>query len=123
MSAAAGKTVLVVEDDADVRAALGLLLESHGYPVLEAEHGAEALTLLRDRADVGVILLDLMMPVMDGSTFRVEQRKDAALADIPVVVVTADAAGADRARELGAAAHLPKPIDLDRLLAVVRSYC
>jgi CheY-like chemotaxis protein len=125
--AEAASRVLVVEDDADVRAAIALFLASHGYEVLEARHGAEALALLRDAAAsgpaVGLVLLDLMMPVMDGWTFRAEQLGDPALASIPVIVVTADAAAAGKSRQLAAAAFLLKPIDLDDLLDLVRACC
>jgi CheY-like chemotaxis protein len=117
------KAVLVVEDDADVRAAIGLLLETHGFPVIEAEHGAAALDALRGNHGVGVVLLDLMMPVMDGWTFRDLQRREPAIATVPVVVVSADATARDTARELRADAWIAKPVDFDRLVEVVRRYC
>ena len=117
------KAVLVVEDDADVRTAIGLLLETHGFPVIEAEHGAAALDVLRANDEVGVVLLDLMMPVMDGWTFRAVQRREPGIAGVPVVVVTADATARETAPELRADAWIAKPVDFDRLVEVVRRYC
>ena len=68
-----------------------------------------------------VILLDLMMPVMDGWQFRQEQVRDAALADIPVIVVSA--AGRERLEKIQADAYLSKPVDLDELLGCVTQFC
>jgi CheY-like chemotaxis protein len=115
--------ILIVEDDVDVREALATFLECEGYDVLEAGHGGEALRRLRQAHDVGLILLDLMMPVMNGWEFRAEQTKDPAIASIPVVVVTADHSAVDQAAEVGAAGCLVKPIELTELLAYVGRYC
>jgi two-component system, chemotaxis family, chemotaxis protein CheY len=108
--------LLVVEDDEDIRSVMSEALESEGYEVARACDGGDALRCARQRRP-DLILLDLMMPRMDGWTFRAEQQADEALSDIPVVIVSAiapaDAAG------LGAAAHLQKPFDLDDLMAVV----
>ena len=106
---------MVVEDDEGIRDALCDLLESEGFDVASAVHGRDALEKLRgpsERPDV--ILLDLMMPVMDGWAFRSEQQRDPALADIPVVVITASRQ-ADLA-SLRPRAFLKKPIDFDELL-------
>src|SRR5919206_1695644 len=81
--------VLVVEDDFAIRETLRELLEDEGYRVAWAANGKEALARLHERAP-RVILLDLMMPVMDGWEFRVAQQRDPALASIPVVVISAD---------------------------------
>jgi len=88
------KSVLIVEDDADVRESLVAILESEGYRVLEAENGAVALDQLRRDVPVCLILLDLFMPTMNGWTFRDEQLRDPQLAPIPVIVISADAAAA-----------------------------
>jgi two-component system response regulator MprA len=110
------RRVLIVDDDADVRSAIGEALVSGGFAVAEAQDGVEALTRARDsRPDL--ILLDLGMPRMDGFAFRAAQRADAALASIPVVVVSASEP--DKARDLGAAAYLHKPFDLSVLLDAV----
>ena len=116
------KSVLIVEDDEDVRGALSAFLEGEGYRVLEASDGAEALTRLRAE-HVCVVLLDLWMPGMDGWEFRAEQLRDAALASVPVVVITADHAAARKAADLGVAAYMTKPIEFPRLLEYVGRYC
>ena len=117
--AAACRKVYVVEDDNDLRRTLGEALEAQGYAVVAAANGAEALAALRsDDVHPCLILLDLMMPVMNGYEFRKEQRADPALAGIPVVVISAHArAGVD------ADAFLPKPVALRRLLAVIARFC
>ncbi len=117
------RSVLIVEDEADVRESLAALLEAEGYRVLEADNGESALRQLSDPAAVCLILLDLFMPVMNGWTFRREQMRDPALASIPVVVITADATAARRAAELGVADAMTKPLDFDRLLSVVARHC
>jgi CheY-like chemotaxis protein len=116
-------SVLVVEDDDDTRDALAAILESQGYAVAEAGDGVDALEHLRGSNCVCLIVLDLFMPRMNGWTFRQEQMKDPKLAEIPVVVVSADPAAARQAKELGVAAAMAKPIDFDRLVEVVSRYC
>ena len=111
--------VLVVEDDRDVRESLVAVLEDAGYKVISASDGRAALTLLRAGPLPSVILLDLMMPVMDGWEFRQRQSARPALAGIPVVVVTA----AYEPRGIDAADVILKPLDFDLLLRVVRSHC
>jgi len=112
------RRVMVVEDDEGIREALCDLLQTEGFEVVSAIHGADALAKLRAEAKhPDVILLDLMMPVMDGWAFRAEQRRDSALADIPVVVITAS-----RQADVGTLeprALLKKPIDFDELLRVI----
>jgi CheY-like chemotaxis protein len=116
------KPVLIVEDDDLAREALAAFLEAEGYPVLEAANGQEALDCLRQR-EVGLILLDLMMPVMDGWEFRAAQLRDPALATVPVMVVTADASTRSRAANLGVEEYMTKPIQFPRLLHVVDRHC
>jgi CheY-like chemotaxis protein len=118
----AGKSVLIVEDDDDVRGALAAFLEGEGYSVLEAADGAEGLARLR-AGGVGLVLLDLWMPRMNGWEFRAEQMKDAAVASVPVVVITADHAGATKAAELGVNGYMRKPIDFPELLGYLDRYC
>jgi CheY-like chemotaxis protein len=114
--------ILIVEDDTDAREALALYLAAEGYPVLEAGDGREALERLRSSA-VCLILLDLMMPTMNGFDFRTEQLRHPELADIPVVVVTADANAQRRASALGVHGFMVKPIQVDRLLDYITRYC
>jgi CheY-like chemotaxis protein len=115
--------VLVVEDDGDVREMLAIVLQSEGYPVIEASHGLDALNKLSTTTGVCLILLDLFMPTMNGWAFRDAQVKDPAIAAIPVVVVSADPDAARRAASLGVVASMTKPIDFERLLEVVGRYC
>src|SRR6476646_6367807 len=85
-TAMAPKPILIVDDDKDVRSALAELLEGEGYAVAGAHNGHEALQLMRAGLHPAVILLDLMMPVMDGWDFRSEQQRDPAFAGVPVVI-------------------------------------
>jgi|SRR5437868_3988038 CheY-like chemotaxis protein len=117
------KSILVVEDEDDVRESLAAILESEGYSVLEAAHGGEALECLRAADDVGLILLDMFMPTMNGWAFRDAQVRDPALAAIPVIVITADATAARSARTLGVVEAMTKPLDFDRLLALIGRHC
>src|SRR5262249_17339652 len=111
---------LLVEDDYDVRDALVPILEYDGHRVSSAANGREALDQLRANPAPSLILLDLMMPVMDGIAFRTEQLRDPELASIPVVVVSADPALREKAIRLGAVGWIEKPIDIDVLLDEVR---
>ena len=115
------RSVLIVEDDADLREMMAQLLTLEGVRASTAVNGREALAYLRNGNKPNVILLDLMMPVMDGWEFRRQQQDDALLADIPVVVLSAF----DHARtaEVRASAVLRKPLDFDQLLLLVRRYC
>jgi CheY-like chemotaxis protein len=118
--AARSCTVLLVEDDIDVREAVTDTLQDAGYRVMAARHGQEALELLRNGGPRPcLILLDLMMPVMDGWQFRDLQSKDPALADIPVVALSAHGG----LHALGAADHLRKPVQLRALMDVVARFC
>jgi CheY-like chemotaxis protein len=110
--------VLVVEDDADTRDMMMYLLQTHGIASRSAGNGMTALVEAHRRPRPSVILLDLMMPVMDGWEFRRRQLADATIANIPVVVISA--LSRDHYHDLRPAAIIPKPCDLDRLMAVVQ---
>ena len=110
-------TVLLLEDNADVREMMATALKLAGHTVVPAADGSEALRLLKDGLRPRLILLDLMMPVMDGWAFRAALEQDPALTRIPVVVVSA--VGDDMLEKVRAAAHVPKPIDIDHLLEIV----
>lgn len=114
--------VLVVDDDVDIRESLLELLELEGYSVRGAANGREALEQLRRRR-ASVILLDLMMPVMDGFEFRQEQLGDPELSEIPVVLVSAGGRCEQAAKELAALGCVKKPLDVAALLRVIRSAC
>jgi DNA-binding response OmpR family regulator len=111
------RRVLIVEDDASIRDTLELALAVQGYQVATAANGRDGMALLREwRPDL--IVLDLMMPVMDGRQFRVEQRL-AGCDGVPVLVLTASRNAADSEDTPGAAERLQKPFDLRYLLDTV----
>lgn len=112
--------ILVIDDDRDSREVLSELLRAQGYTTLEASNGAEGLKRLDEAPELSLILLDLMMPVMDGWEFRRQQRRHAVHADVPVMVLTADTRMNGRAADLGAHALLTKPLDFAELIGVVR---
>jgi anti-anti-sigma factor len=115
--------ILVVEDDAVTRDALKTVLEEKGYGVACAHDGRQALDRLGAAEPPALILLDLMMPGMDGWEFRREQERDPALASIPVVVVSGAGDVPAAAAALGVEDYLQKPVEFDQLLATVRHYC
>lgn len=109
---------LVVDDDPSVRALIRMILEDEGYEVRMARDGADALRQL-SRWQPDVMLLDLMMPNMDGWTLCSQMRRDERLRDVPVVILTAVPDADHEAERLGATDVLPKPFDLDALLETV----
>ena len=113
--------VLIVEDDADLRDMMAQLLNLEGFNAATAANGREALEYLQESDRPDVILLDLMMPVMDGWEFRRRQQADPSVSGVPVIVLSA--LDPTRAADVNANAFLKKPLDFDRLLALVRSYC
>ena len=115
--------ILVVDDDPDLGEILSYVLERAGYTAVIAQNGQEALKQLRGGLRPCLILLDLMMPLMNGWQFRAEQSQDPALSAIPVVILTADWGSLSRAAELGVAACLRKPVDLGALLPLSRRHC
>lgn len=114
-------TVFIVEDDLDTREMIGRFLQMEGYAVETAANGRQALERLDAGTRACVILLDLMMPVMDGWEFRRQQVSHATCADIPVIVFSA--AGRDRMRQIQANDYLSKPVDLEDLLKRVARFC
>jgi CheY-like chemotaxis protein len=114
------KSILVVEDDDDIRNALVDLLESEGYSTESAINGKDALDKLNSIPKPCLVLLDMMMPIMNGREFLDNVMKDSHLAPIPVLIVSAIA---DKTRTEGAVGFLKKPIDIDVVLNVVAQYC
>jgi CheY-like chemotaxis protein len=114
-----GGPVLLVEDDLDIAEAILDVLMDEGYEVAHATNGREALELLHTQPRPAVILLDLMMPEMDGPQFRAEQLRDPALSSIPVVVLSADRLVAQKAQELGVWGYVTKPLQPDQLVSIV----
>ena len=116
-------TVLVVDDDEDIRFAMSDTLEAEGFRVVLARDGLDALATLRaGNGHPNLILLDLMMPNMDGWGFRAAQQQDPSLAQIPVVIVSADSRVTQKAAELGVAGSLAKPVRVAELVAVIEKF-
>ena len=119
-------SVLVVEDDRDLQEVLRVALTADGYAVRIAENGRDAIDSLRSHADICFVLLDLLLPSIDGPAFRRIQLRDRSLAWIPVVVMSGATDAEAIARNLQAAGVVKKPIDLDLLrreLATTASRC
>jgi CheY-like chemotaxis protein len=110
-------SVLVVDDESDIREAVAELLEDEGYDVIDAGDGAEALRMAR-QYHPSVVLLDLMMPGMSGWEFCAKRKDDPELAHIPVIVLSA----LGRVQGLDAVGYLQKPFELDDLLTAVRQH-
>jgi CheY-like chemotaxis protein len=117
--------VAIVDDDADIREVIGAALEDEGYSTIQASDGRAALQMLqRAEPKPNLILLDLMMPMMDGWQLQRRLREDPELADIPIVIMTAHAGFGRAVRSAQPETPvLPKPLDLDHLLETVETYC
>lgn len=118
----AAKHILIVEDDHDVAQSVAEVLEASGYGTGIAANGREALDYLQN-TQTDLILLDMMMPVMDGWQFREEQRKLPAFDSIPVVIVTADGNARGKAEAIQADGLVSKPVTIDGLLNEVERIC
>lgn len=117
------RPILIVEDDRDLADTLVDVLQDEGYSVVVASNGKEALDLLESgKCMAALILLDLMMPVMDGWEFQ-RRLVSGAHASIPVVVCTADGHAREKAESMNAAGHLQKPSTVDALLQTVEALC
>lgn len=118
------RVVMVVDDDADVREAIADVVAEGGYQTLSAANGKEAMEQLRT-APIRpcVILLDVMMPIMDGWEFRAQQSTDPELGEIPVVVLTAHAHMEEVVRRMQAVDFLEKPFDLSLLMTTIERCC
>jgi len=115
--------VLIVEDDEDIRQAVVDVLQHEGYTTQEARDGREALALLNLRPLPGCIVLDLLMPVMDGPTLVTEMTARPPLDTVPIVVLSASMPMAQARQRVKAAEWLEKPVTIDRLVEVVRRFC
>jgi CheY-like chemotaxis protein len=117
-----GRKVLAVDDDMRNLFALTDELEDFGMVVVKATNGREALDVLAKETDIDIVLMDIMMPVMDGYTAMQNIRKQPGLRDLPILALTAKAMREDRNKciEAGANDYIPKPVDIDRLLSTMR---
>jgi CheY-like chemotaxis protein len=113
--------ILVIDDNSELRESLVEVLRDHGCAVVEAANGSEGLKLLRcQKKKIDLVVLDLMMPIMNGATFRWHQRLDPSIAKVPVLVLSSVRDGEKSARVLGAAGYLLKPVNPDELMAAVK---
>ncbi len=119
-----GEKVLIVDDDIRNVFALTSVLEQHGLSVLYAENGREGIEVLEQHDDVAVVLMDIMMPEMDGYATTSAIRRMPQFAGLPIVALTAKAMKGDREKaiESGASDYVTKPVDPDHLLAVMRQW-
>lgn len=117
-----GRWILVIDDDDSIRELLELILEAHGFAVETAENGADALQRLGTLPPPALILLDLMMPGMDGLAFLKELRSHATLAAVPVVVLSGDSTAGRRLGTLDVQGCMLKPIELDDLVRTASQY-
>ncbi|MFH8217598.1 HAMP domain-containing protein [Streptomyces sp. NPDC018057] len=119
-----GRTVLVVDDDARNLFALSGILEMYGFQVLHAENGRKGIDTLLGNPGIALVLMDVMMPEMDGYTATAEIRKLPRYADLPIIAVTAKAMPGDREKSLasGASDYVTKPVDAHDLIACVRRW-
>jgi len=117
-----GKTILVVDDDVRNIFALTSLLEEHNMKVVHAENGRAAIELLKSRPDIDLVLMDIMMPEMDGYETMSTIRQIPEFRSLPIVALTAKAMKGDRAKclEAGASDYITKPVDLEQLFSVLR---
>jgi CheY-like chemotaxis protein len=118
----AGAKVLIVDDDIRNIFSLTSVLESHDVEVLHAERGKDGILILEQTPDVDIALIDIMMPEMDGYETMQQIRKREALADLPLIAVTAKAMKGDRQKclDAGASDYIAKPVDIELLLALLR---
>ena len=115
--------ILIVDDEKDIRKLVGIYLKRQGYQILEAENGKQAIDLVRENSDIDLIIMDIMMPVMNGyeaaKMIRSLDREDAKA--IPIIAMTANAFTEDRikAKEAGMDEHISKPIDMKLLVKII----
>jgi CheY-like chemotaxis protein len=119
-----GKKVLIVDDDMRNIFALATVLEEHAMETVSADNGHDAIRLLQTEPGIDIVLMDIMMPELDGMETIREIRRDPALRKLPIVAVTAKAMKGDREKciEAGAWDYLSKPVDTEQLLAVLRAW-
>jgi CheY-like chemotaxis protein len=119
-----GKKVLIVDDDLRNIFALSTVLEEHEMVVVSADTGRDAIKILQNETDIDIVLMDIMMPEMDGMETMREIRKIPALKNLPIVAVTAKAMKGDREKciEAGAWDYLSKPVDTQQMLSVLRAW-
>jgi CheY-like chemotaxis protein len=118
------KKVLIIDDDARNIFALKATLKAKGYTCLTAPGALEGIAMLKETNDIGIVLMDMMMPDMDGYQALTIIRSDDRISGIPVIALTAQAMKGDREKclEAGASEYISKPVDVDRLLHLLNNY-
>lgn len=118
------KKVLIIDDDNKNIFALSATLKAKGYITIAATNAADGMKLLREQKDIGIVLMDMMMPDMDGYEALRVIRNDTAFRSLPVVAVTAQAMKGDKEKcmDAGANNYISKPVDVDVLLNVLENY-
>ncbi len=121
-AALAGRKVLIVDDDVRNVFALTSALEAHGMEIVYAENGREALTRLQDNQDVDLVLMDIMMPELDGYETTAAIRAMPGFERLPIIALTAKAMKGDREKSIaaGASDYITKPVDIDQLVSLMR---
>lgn len=118
------KKILVIEDDISIRELLVELLQGEGYTVVSAFNGIEGLNCLETKKiEPNLILIDLMMPGMDGFKFRKEQLKNEVWSKIPTIVMSAESNAKEKMKDMNITAFLSKPVELDTILKTVARHC
>ncbi len=117
-----GRKVLVVDDDARNIFALSIVLENHDMEILSATNGRQAIDLIEQTPELSMVLMDIMMPEMDGYQTMREIRKDPRFRSLPILALTAKAMKGDREKclEAGASDYIAKPVNTDQLLSLLR---
>ena len=118
------KKILIVEDDHRNVVSLSFLLEERDIKILTAQNGKEALGVMKNNPDINLVLMDIMMPEMDGYQTMTEIRKQQQYKDLPIIAITAKAMKEDRQKcfDAGANDYLSKPIDVDQLLSKLENW-
>ena len=118
------KNILIVDDDSRNIFALSAVLRSKGFTVVSAPSATEGLQLLKNNTNIHAVLMDIMMPGMDGYEAIAQIRSDPSISNTPVIAVTAQAMVGDREKSLeaGANAYISKPVDVDGLLELLKKY-
>lgn len=122
------RLIFVIEDEKDIRESLMEAIESEGYSAISASNGRDAILMFEEEDKIPVkmpdlILLDHLMPFMNGASFLERAKKNQRLAKIPVILMTADHRMAQKAATFGADGHLHKPLELDDLFATIEKHC
>lgn len=118
------KTILIIEDDNEIRQTMVDVLEDEGFQVLSAENGLEGLKILNQYETAPcLIIVDWMMPILDGDGFRQEQLKSEKFAAVPTVLFSANGQISQKAIGAGYEEFIRKPIDLERLFELTSKYC